>query len=64
MLYGTPSLSLSWNHGLYVAYFGGWLKAPVLLLSIWFFLPMLSTLPGAFPFLRGRAEEAAPVALA
>jgi hypothetical protein len=45
-------------------YFGGWLKALALLLSIWILLPMLSLLPGAFPFLRGHAEEAAPVALA
>lgn len=52
------------DHSLYVAYFGGWLKALALLLSIWILLPMLSLLLGAFPFLRGHAEEAARVALA
>lgn len=45
-------------------YLGGRLKALALLLSIWILLPMLSLLLGAFPFLRGHAEEAAPVALA
>ena len=57
-------LSLPRGHSLYVAYFGGWLKTLALLLSIWILLPMLSLMLGAFPFLRGHAEEAAPIALA
>jgi hypothetical protein len=59
---------LLWNNHLHVkgvtSNFGQWLQGLALMLSICILLPMLALLLGALPFLRGHAEEAAPVALA